>query len=131
MKSLSLLTTLFVVILMLGIGIQGCTQDNKQILEPQSILKSPPGGGQSGTTLSATITADCFNYFDWSCEKTMDPNPFTLCTGESYETQATVTVTKGEQHMGVSGTICVTNGGSVATVDLKVGAVLEWKKGAM
>lgn len=126
MKNLTLLTTIFVVILMLGIGIQGCTQDNKQILEPQ-ILKSPPGGGQAGTTLSATITAECFNYFDWSCVKNMEPGPYTICAGESYQIEAAITVTKGDQHMGVSGVICVTNGGAQATVDLKVGAVLESK----
>ena len=90
----------------------------------QPIANAP--GGQSGTTLSDVVTASCFNYFDWSCVKMMDAGPFRLCKNECQELTATVSVTKGAQHIGYSGTICVTNGGGVATTDLKVGATLMY-----
>jgi hypothetical protein len=57
----------------------------------------------------------------------MDAGPFRLCRNECQDVTATVSVTKGAQVSGYSGTICVTNGGSVATLDLKVGASLESK----
>lgn len=84
----------------------------------------------NGTTLGATFdptTATCFNYYQWSCDKTMDAGPFRLCPNECQDVIATVTVTKGGTVSGFTGKICVTNGGSVETENLKVGVSLESK----
>jgi len=83
-----------------------------------------PSGGQSGTTLSDVVTANCFNYYDWSCSSSLAAPLNCFNRGDCQDITATVSVTKGAQHSGFSGTICVTNGGAVATTDLKVGAIL-------
>jgi len=88
-----------------------------------------PGGGQNGTTLSDNfpVTCACFNYFDWSCVKTMGAGPYIICKGATdQEIPVVVTVTKGAQHIGYTGTIIITNGGGVATEGLKVGATLMY-----
>jgi hypothetical protein len=88
-------------------------------------------GGQSGTTLSDVVTASCFNYYDWTCTQASITNPVKDCykPGDCEDLTATVAVAKGAHHVGYSGTIVVTNGGGIATVDLKVGATLMYHAG--
>ena len=124
----------------------GCSKDEKNITSPSTLGSSrignqpasPTGdkGAQNtaapcnGTTLSEVFNPPegvCFNYYNWSCTKTMDPGPFNLCRDICKDVTATVSVTKGARSSGFSGTLCVTNGGAVATTDLKVGVSLESK----
>jgi hypothetical protein len=80
-------------------------------------------GGQSGTTLSETVTANGHRTrtFTWGIDKEVDPTTLDLVQGESGAVTYTVTLTKddGTVHTSIDGEVCITNGGSVPTEDLK------------
>lgn len=84
-----------------------------------------PGGGRNGTTLlDQYVTVDCFNYYDWTFTKVMDPGPYILCKDAFQEVSAEICATKGAQHIGFSGTVYEKNGPDVATEGLKVTVTL-------
>lgn len=131
MKKLTYLV-LSLVLISLAIGYWGCNQEQKQLTEPALNYgpTGPPGGGQSGTTLSATVTHECFNYFTWTLSKEMGVGPYVLCPGDAaQEVPIVVDVTKGTQVSGVTGQVCVTNGGGVSTEGLRIVATLMYKIG--
>jgi hypothetical protein len=84
--------------------------------------------GQSGTTLSASKTASATydRTYDWTIDKSADQTSLTLQTGQTFNVNYTVTVnaTNGTNSASVSGEVCVTNGGDVATEDLAIHDVL-------
>ncbi len=92
------------------------------------------GQGQSGTTLSATKTATGYweREFEWTIDKSVTPATWNLFTGDSGTSQYTIEVTKSApvDTYGVRGEICVTNGGDVATENLKLVDQVEYKTGA-
>ncbi|NPV67354.1 MAG: hypothetical protein HPY64_09450 [Anaerolineae bacterium] len=92
------------------------------------------GQGQAGTTLMAYKTAEGYweREFEWTIEKSVTPATWNLFTGDSGTSQYTITVTKSApvDTYGVSGQICVTNGGSVTTENLKLVDQVEYKTGA-
>jgi hypothetical protein len=94
--------------------------------------------GQAGTTLSAYKTADGFwkriITYDWSLEKSADPLSLEIGSGQSgwvrYCLTATRTKVSEVDKVGVSGQICVTNGGDVATENLKLVDRVQYETGA-
>lgn len=84
--------------------------------------------GQAGTTLSATvnITPHWTITYGWSIDKSVSPDSWELMTGQSGESTYTITLTKdsGTEEAWVSGEVCVTNGGAVATENLSIVANL-------
>jgi len=98
---------------------------------------NPGGGGgegQAGTTLEATKTATGFweITYDWTVEKTANPDTVLLSTGSSQDVTFTITATrtKVSERIGVRGEICVTNGGAEATEGLKIVDVVQYKIGS-
>ncbi len=90
--------------------------------------------GQSGTTLTATKTATGHieRTFKWTIAKSVTPVTWNLFQGDSGTSQYTITVTKdaGTDVSYVSGEICVTNGGAVATQNLKIVDEVQYKVGS-
>ncbi|RAK80004.1 uncharacterized protein BO72DRAFT_26278 [Aspergillus fijiensis CBS 313.89] len=80
------------------------------------------GGGQSGTTLSETMTATGHRTrtFTWTIDKTANPTVLDLVQGQSGTVDYTVTLTKddGTVRTWIDGQVCITNGGSKATESL-------------
>jgi hypothetical protein len=89
----------------------------------------------SGTTLSASKTAAGFWNeqidYDWSLEKLANPTAVTIPRGESVSVAYTITAerTKASETntYGVSGQVCVTNGGEVTTENLKIVDQVQYK----
>jgi hypothetical protein len=89
----------------------------------------------SGTTLSASKMATGFwnqqTEYDWSLQKLANPTAVTLSRGESVSVAYTITVerTKASEAdtYGVSGQVCVTNGGEVTTENLKIIDQVQYK----
>lgn len=82
-------------------------------------------GSQSGTTLTAYVTA--FPYweigYEWDIDKSVTPEVWDLFRGDSGTSLYTIEVTKSEleaENAWIAGEVCVTNGGGVATEDLKI-----------
>jgi len=137
-----IIALLFVTIAAVLFWMVGCNQDSGtsttgvtrnmsksgQPVETPKVLLGGNGGGatqgQSGTTLSSTVTIECFNYFDWTFSKTIGQGPYILCKGAGQDVIGVVSATKGDQHSGFKGTVCVTNGGDVATADLRITVTL-------
>jgi hypothetical protein len=80
--------------------------------------------GQSGTTISATKTvfAHWTRTYQWTIEKSVDPDVWDLTQGGSWISTYTITVTQTgyTDTYTLSGEICVTNGGDVATQSLAI-----------
>lgn len=89
--------------------------------------------GQSGTTLSATVTAEAswVQAYEWSIEKSVTPDKWDLFVGDSGTSTFTVAVTKKgfDETKTVSGEVCVTNGGDVETENLAITVNLLEKSG--
>jgi hypothetical protein len=89
----------------------------------------------SGTTLSASKTATGFwdqqTEYDWTLQKLANPTGVTIPRGESVSVTYTITVertTASETDTyGVSGQVCVTNGGEVTTENLKIVDQVQYK----
>lgn len=104
------------------------------VLSPYKVMK----GGQAGTTLDAEKTATGFweeeITYDWTIDKTVDPEAIDICSGNEGSVYYTITLIKtqvGEVDVyGVRGTITVHNGGAVATENLKLVDQVEYKTGA-
>lgn len=96
------------------------------------------GQGQAGTTLSAYKTATgwwkIYRTYDWSLTKSVTPLALTIPRGQTgtfkYMLTATRTLVSERALFGVSGQICVTNGGDRATEGLKLVDQVEYKTGA-
>jgi len=89
----------------------------------------------SGTTLSASKTATGFwnqqTEYDWSLQKLASPTGVTIPRGESVSVVYTITTerTKASETdtYGVSGQVCVTNGGEITTENLKIVDQVQYK----
>lgn len=86
-----------------------------------------PTQGQSGTTLSQTVsaTASWNRTFNWTITKTVNPQTLNLFIGDTGNAQYTITVTNdaGTVSAFISGEVCITNGGAISTEGLM--SVLE------
>ncbi|WP_423802225.1 hypothetical protein [Neobacillus sp. SAB-20_R2A] len=88
-----------------------------------------PSQGQSGTTLSETVTATA-NYtktFNWDISKSVLPDTWNLFRGDTGTSEYTIKVTKDTGTLGgsIEGQICVTNGGDFDTENLQIKLDLE------
>ncbi len=109
------------------------------LLTAVAVLPALPAGaeGQAGTTLSAEkMAAGYWNkYFtyDWTVLKTVNPTSIEITGGSCGTVTYTVNVTRtlvSEQDVyGVSGQICVTNGGAATTENLTIVDQVEYKTG--
>lgn len=84
--------------------------------------------GQNGTTLTADVSMN-FNWtktFGWTIAKQASPSNWDLFIGDQATSQYTVSLTKdnGTTVSNVTGQVCVTNGGAVATENLSISNVL-------
>ena len=94
--------------------------------------------GASGTTLSAYKTAEGFwerqKTYDWTIDKSVSPESLTIERNASQNLTYTITVTRSlasqTDVIGVSGQICVTNGGDRTTENLKLVDQVEYKDGS-
>lgn len=94
-------------------------------LASTGILTAPAfAQGQNGTTLTAHKTATGFNevVYPWAIEKSVSPAVIDMFEGDTASVNYTVSVHKGEPvtRSGVTGSVCVTNGGAVATENLSI-----------
>ena len=93
-------------------------------LIPATIVAS----GQSGTTLTATVTAtpQWTTTYGWTIDKSVTPNTWNLFKGDSGTSRYTIAVTKdaGTTVSTISGVVNVTNGGGVDTQGLAITANL-------
>jgi hypothetical protein len=136
----------FLLIVAITAWFVGCTKDveapspvsatnakiTREASTGQPSRPSAPATPCNGTTLNEVFvpsTATCFNYYEWTCTDVIGA-PDCVPPGHSTDVTATVTVKKGTHVAGWEGTLCITNGGAVATTDLKVGFVLESKSGS-
>ncbi|MBC7242091.1 MAG: hypothetical protein H5T60_06570 [Anaerolineae bacterium] len=95
------------------------------------------GQGQAGTTLTAEKTAagwwKIYRTYDWSLTKSVTPTSMEIPAGQSgtftYTLTATRTLVSEQEVFGVSGEICVTNGGDRVTENLKLVDQVEYKTG--
>ena len=93
--------------------------------------------GQSGTTLTASKTAQGYfnrtEVYDWTVAKTVDKAALTIKQGESDTVEFTIKATRTgpviDDVFGVSGQVCVTNGGAQATQSLTVFDHVQFKNG--
>lgn len=89
---------------------------------------------EDGTTLSAnkTATGHYERTFDWTIEKSVIPDVLNLSTGKSGTVEYTITITKEDStdKFYVAGEICVTNGGDLATENLKIVDEIQYKIGS-
>lgn len=80
--------------------------------------------GQNGTTLTAykTMTAHQEGGFDWGIDKSVAPDRWDLVDDETGTSTFSIDVTRTEAPITawVDGSVCVTNGGGVATVGLAI-----------
>ncbi|MBI2918338.1 MAG: hypothetical protein HYY01_10125 [Chloroflexi bacterium] len=94
-------------------------------------------GGQSGTTLNAYKTAEGYWVrrldYDWSVAKQATPTSLEIKRGETESVQYTITATRSgpaqTDVFGVTGQVCVTNGGGVATQGLKIVDQVQYQTG--
>jgi hypothetical protein len=94
--------------------------------------------GQNGTTLSATVTAAGFmehhQIYDWTLTKTMMPSTIEVDRNQVGQVNAVLTATRQltteYDVYGVAGTVTVLNGGAVATQNLQVTVVVQYKVGS-
>jgi hypothetical protein len=107
--------------------------ENVQPADEEKVSEIAVLQGQVGTTLSATINGMGYwkQVYDWSILKTGDSGPFVVKPGEFVDVNYQVVVTPMVTHesFGVSGRICVTNGGEVGTENLSVTAQVQSKSG--
>lgn len=93
------------------------------------------GGNCPGTTLTTVVDGGtggdptCFNDYSWTVTKSVATTVVQVNAGTCVDVPIDVNVSSSLSS-GVSGTICVTNGGERPTEGLKVGAVLETKEGS-
>jgi hypothetical protein len=93
--------------------------------------------GQSGTTLTASKTAEGFyrvhNTYDWSLTKTAGTSEIVMGRGDNaavhYTLDAVRTLVSTTTTYGAAGQVCVTNGGDVATEGLAILDVVQIKTG--
>lgn len=80
--------------------------------------------GQNGTTLTAYKTATGFSevIYPWTIDKSVNPEVIDMFEGDTATVEYIVSVEKGApvQRTGVTGEVCVFNGGAVATDNLKI-----------
>jgi hypothetical protein len=92
-----------------------------------------PNQPAAGTTLTATITAasQYTRVFNWTIDKSVTPSNWELFIGDTATSQYTVTVTRdaGTRSAIITGKVCVTNGGAVATQNLNISFGLERNPG--
>lgn len=85
--------------------------------------------GQSGTTLSETISANAFwvNIFKWTISKSVSPEVLNLFRNDTGTVQYAITVTNdsGTTQAYIEGLVCITNGGGIATEGLASNLILE------
>ncbi|WP_010246532.1 hypothetical protein [Acetivibrio cellulolyticus] len=79
---------------------------------------------QSGTTLTASVTASAeyTRTFKWTIDKTVNPEKWDLFRGDQGVSLYSITVSKdeGTDLAVITGQVCVTNGGAVATENLSI-----------
>lgn len=84
--------------------------------------------GQAGTTLTASVSGVAFltRTFNWSMTKTGSPQMSNLFLGDTQTITWTIDATRDEGVLAsyIEGTVCVTNGGAVATENLTITADL-------
>jgi hypothetical protein len=94
-----------------------------------ALVGSVGATGQAGTTLTATVnaTAHLVRTFHWTIDKSVTPDSWNLFRGDSGTSQYTILVTKDEGTLQgyIDGTVCVTNGGAVATENLQINIVMR------
>lgn len=101
-------------------------------------ISAVSAAGQNGTTLSATVTASGFmehhQIYDWTLTKTMTPSSIEVDRGQTGQVNAALTATRqliNEYDVYcVNGVVTVTNGGAVATENLQVTVVVQYKTGS-
>lgn len=88
------------------------------------VQTAAPTQGQSGTTLTATVSAigNFTRTFHWTMNKTVTPQIINLFEGDTGTAQYTIQTTKdsGTLNAFISGEVCVTNGGAVSTENLAI-----------
>ncbi|NWG09589.1 MAG: hypothetical protein HXX80_04695 [Nitrososphaerales archaeon] len=81
-------------------------------------------GNTQGTTINANVRAEgnWTRTFEWDISKSVTPDKWDLFVWDSATSLYNVTVTKGtsSEEAYINGTVCVTNTGSLPTVDLKI-----------
>jgi large repetitive protein len=97
-------------------------------LIPMAGAISGEGGGNNGTTLTASVTADAVwsHTFDWTINKSVDINLWQFEVGDNGISNYTVTLTKdsGTIEKTISGSVTITNGGVLSTEDLAISLAL-------
>ena len=83
-----------------------------------------PSDGQSGTTLTASVSATgkYTRTFHWTMNKTVTPHLINLFQGDTGIAQYTIQTTKdsGTLSSYITGEVCVNNGGAVSTENLTI-----------
>jgi hypothetical protein len=85
-------------------------------------IGAPTASATTPLVASKTATGHWERTFNWTIDKSVSPDSWDLQTGQSGTSTYTVVVTKsaGSDAIWVDGEVCVTNGGAVATQDLKI-----------
>ncbi len=89
------------------------------IAAPALACPPPP----PGTTLEATVTVELHydRTYRWTIDKSVAPDTWNLFRGDSGTSQYTIAVTREQtDEAWVDGQVCVTNGGEVATQNLRI-----------
>jgi hypothetical protein len=125
MKKL-LVIAMSLVLIAMAIWVVGCSKEDSNTLVPTASTK---GGGNdinsaNGTTLSGTTTIECVNYCTWTAVVSQPTDILDFAEGACSTVTADVTTTKICVTQ-FCGTITVTNGGTVATENLKIDVTLE------
>ncbi len=128
MKMKWLITLLAIALLLTGalLSANPVMAEDEQPNEPVEETAAPVValGGQAGTTLTASVdtSATWKKAFKWSLTKTVAPDKWDLFVGDSATSVYTVAVVKSgfDQAAFISGKVCVTNGGAVATQNLAI-----------
>lgn len=90
-------------------------------------------GGLSGTSLTVTKTVETefVREFNWTIDKSVNPEAIDMFTGDSANATYTINATKITTNtFVVSGEICVTNGGAFTTTDLTIVDQVQYKTGS-